>query len=378
MWSMLIGQIWLKERLDKLRSNPMEVGVSDGAPIRSPLAHVVERCSGFFDAHPRLLALFFGALAILPLLFWTQYWGTNDEQGMSAIANGANSGVPSENLIFVHVAMGLLLKGLYHLSTSANWYYMMHMVTLFVSFTAIAYVVLQRREFSRLLRVALLALMFFSGVLVLVQSLQFTQTAFVGAAAGAAIWLGKSGTWRTLLLGTPFWLLAYLVRFPSFQGAVAICLPFLLAAAFRNGPKWLLMAFILLGGIYIGGEVFDQVYYHGDDASQDYVEFNDARGQLHGGPRLTDIESDGPLLAEIGWSPNDAAAFTMWFFADADTFETADLEAIVATRGSVGGHSWNKFKEALNGRYARTFVAAALVALTVLFVTGGWLGVVAS
>jgi hypothetical protein len=359
-------------------SSPRDKGNVGSASTRSTLARGLEGWSGFFDDHPRLLAVFFGALTVFPLLFWTQFWGTNDDAGLSDIAGGTDLGSPSANLIFLHVAMGLLLKGLYHLSTSVNWYYMMHMVIFIVSFTAIAYVVLQRQELSRLLRIALLTLVFFPGVVVLMQSLQFTQTAFVAAAAGAAIWLGMSGTWKTLVLGTPFWLLAYLVRFSSFQGAVAISLPFLLVAAFRNGPKWLLIGFILLGGIYLGGDVFEQIYYYGDDARQEYVEFNEARGQLHSTPRLTGLESDGPLLEQIGWSPNDATAFKSWFFADADIFETADLETILEAHGGVDGQSWTEFKGAVNGTYGRTFVAAALVALTVLFVTGGYLGVLAS
>ena len=62
--------------------------------------------------------LFFALMAwLLPMGF-----EENDDVMMCMIANGAYSGTPDYHLVYINVLYGMVLAGLYSLTTAIEWY----------------------------------------------------------------------------------------------------------------------------------------------------------------------------------------------------------------------------------------------------------------
>ncbi|MDO4323077.1 MAG: hypothetical protein Q4C61_11165 [Lachnospiraceae bacterium] len=124
-----------------------------------------------------LNALFFTGL----LLAFRPVYETNDDVGIASMVNGAK-GVYDAHLIYSHYFLGLLLKALYLIKQNFPWYGVLQYVVLYLSFTAVTYVLIRK--------MASPSAVWISGVLVFWFSyegyikVQFTKTAGIASAAG--------------------------------------------------------------------------------------------------------------------------------------------------------------------------------------------------
>lgn len=123
--------------------------------------------------------LFFLALC---LIFGDLKFGAIDDYFMAARLTGALGTDYNPHLIFVNAIYGYALLPLYHLFPKIGWYYIGEMFAVFLSFTVIGYVLLQRcDERWGAILAALFTALFASDFYLVVQ---FTQCASILSAAG--------------------------------------------------------------------------------------------------------------------------------------------------------------------------------------------------
>ena len=130
-------------------------------------------------AFSAVINLFFLALC---LIFGDLKFGAIDDYFMAARLTGAFGTEYSPHLIFVNAVYGYALLPLYHLFPTIGWYYIGEMFSVFLSFTVIGYVLLQRcGERWGIILATLFTAMFASDFYLVVQ---FTQCASILSAAG--------------------------------------------------------------------------------------------------------------------------------------------------------------------------------------------------
>lgn len=130
-------------------------------------------------AYSVIINLFFLALC---LIFGDLKFGAVDDYFMAARLTGALGTEYNPYLIFVNAIYGYALLPLYHLFPKIGWYYIGEMFSVFLSFTVIGYVLLQRcgERWGAILATLLTALFASDFYLVV----QFTQCASILSAAG--------------------------------------------------------------------------------------------------------------------------------------------------------------------------------------------------
>ena len=126
-----------------------------------------------------IINLFF---LVLCLIFGDLKFGAIDDYFMAARLTGAFGTEYNPHLIFVNAIYGYALLPLYHLFPKIGWYYIGEIFSVFLSFTVIGYVLLQRcgERWGSILA-TLFTAMFASDFYLVVQ---FTQCASILSAAG--------------------------------------------------------------------------------------------------------------------------------------------------------------------------------------------------
>ena len=116
----------------------------------------------------------------LVLLFRPVY-ETNDDMGIASMVNGVK-GATDAHVLFPHYAVGLLLQRLYALRQSVPWFALLQYLLLYLSFTAITYVLLRRLKQSGTVWMIGILVVWFSYQSYI--EVQFSKTAAAAAVAG--------------------------------------------------------------------------------------------------------------------------------------------------------------------------------------------------
>ena len=308
-----------------------------------------------------------GAVTAASVFLMAPRFGVNDDLSMAAVADGSYFGQPYPHLVFSNVLLGLLLSTLYGWAGTIPWYGMYLATVQFAALAVVFYLVLSEGG-SRRSRLPGLAA--FAGLfgLWLATNLGFTSQGLMLAIAGVVLYLARGQRRSAVVVAALMAGASTLLRWDSLLGALALALPFLIWALWRL-PRWNQALFAgIVAAVVVSGVVFQKAYYAGDEAWQEYSSFNQARGSVmerHAWQR------DDALLAEIGWSRNDAAMFASHFYLDAEVFSTADVEVLAgkaiepralgtALRGTWREHTDTAVELAGWGLVAALAAAAAL------------------
>ncbi len=293
----------------------------------------------------RVPLVVFRAIAVLWLaaMLGAAIWGwpvswrfeTNDDYWMLQIASGRYTGSPSEFLLYIHVALGLLLKTLFlhwpHFNSYAFVLLIMHM-----AFACSVMCCLRHTAKSGFTAVYLMATAaLFHGFVFF--RLQFTTSAFVGAAAAFMVLLAgvihpadnprariSTSVWATLL-----WAVAWMIRKEAALLAALLAAPMLLYAVMkhRRGPAVALMVaqvLVLCGGLTL----FERWYMTRHPEWERFQRFNRARGRIHVAPGYGFDSQSRSVYAGVGWSENDVSVFQQWFFPDANVHSPEKIEHV--------------------------------------------------
>jgi len=287
-----------------------------------------------------VINLFFLALC---LIFGDLKFGAVDDYFMAARLTGALGTDYNPHLIFVNAIYGYALLPLYHLFPAIGWYYIGEMFSVFLSFTVIGYVLLQRcgERWGAIL--AALFTAFFASDFYLV--VQFTQCASILSAAGMLLFVydiisldchapngARNDVWSSLqtialfILGIILMLWGSVMRWQAFlMGMPFFCLGLLFILRECWSAKWHVITglTILFAGAF-GMHAFDQNIYK----APEYEAFNKFQG-----PRVvlgdnSNYNQNAVLedAEELGLSSKDYLMLTKWVHYDTEVFSADSLK----------------------------------------------------
>ena len=181
-------------------------------------------CSGsLLSYRKRILftSVFFNALMFLAVIARNPpNWYTNDDYRMMTIVSGAYSGTPSPDIVFMRYPVGLLLSGLYRITTSVPWYGLFTMLCMCVPSCVFCYYIIKKAyEKNRPVLGALLYLLLFAFLIQKYICLpQYTLTAaFQGVGAFALLHeLPDENNAKHIALAAVFSALSFSIRSKAF------------------------------------------------------------------------------------------------------------------------------------------------------------------
>lgn len=282
-------------------------------------------------AYSLAINLFFLALC---LIFGDLKFGAVDDYFMAARLTGALGTDYNPHLIFVNAIYGYALLPLYHLFPAIGWYYIGEMFSVFLSFTIIGYVLLQRcGDCWGAILAALFTALFASDFYLVVQ---FTQCASILSAAGMLLFAygiirsrnneSKLQTTIPFIIAIFLMLWGSIMRWQAFlMGLPFFCLGLLFILRKCWSAKWHVIAglIILFAGAF-GMHAFNQKIYQ----SPTYEDFNKFQG-----PRVALGDNSNynqnavyEDIEELGLSSKDYNLLTEWVHYDTEAFSADSLK----------------------------------------------------
>ena len=291
--------------------------------------------------------LFFLALC---LIFGDLKFGAIDDYFMAARLTGALGTDYNPHLIFVNAIYGYALLPLYHLFPKIGWYYIGEMFAVFLSFTVIGYVLLQRcgERWGAVLAALFTALFASDFYLVM----QFTQCASILSAAGMLLFaygvVRPSATLQTqapdrapvdsiaslqndirkttpFALGVLLMLWGSVMRWQAFlMGMPFFCLGMLFIFKDCWKVKWRVIAGLAI--LFVGASAihcWDQKIYQAPEYA-DFVKFQGPRVTFgdNGNYNQNAVYEDAE---ELGLSGKDFHMLTEWVLYDTEVFSVDSL-----------------------------------------------------
>lgn len=311
------------------------------------------------------LLLFTAAIIILPISY-----ETIDDFFMNSIASGYFGGTPDEHLIYTHFIIGLVLKTLFNMWNTFNWYAAYLVGVLFVSFWVISWLLLKRSQTVFALSLALYLFLVF--YVKFIMQLQFTTASGCLAIAGVLMLLenlnsNKFKFSRQLILSIALVLFAGMIRHTSAFMVMILLAPLCLALPFtiKNNLKSLgiyTVVFALLAASYF----LDRSYYASNSEWNTYLEhfkasspYSDNRAyysEFYSNPQK-------PYL-KLGWSHNDMVLFTA-YFRDFDPIYNLDAFNKIKSIVFSAPYNWKEFWNDLfyKFRFIHLYVLASFTLL---------------
>ena len=285
---------------------------------------------------------------VLCLVFGDIKFGAIDDYFMAAVLTGAHGTDYNPHLLFVNAIYGYALLPLYHLFPKIGWYYIGEMTAVFVSFTAVGYVLLRRCGERWGLLLAMLFTAMFASDFYLV--LQFTQCASILSAAGMLLFgyavvdcrapKGARNDVVAVVLGVFLLLWGSVMRWEAFlMGMPFFCVGLLFNLKQCWRFRWMTVAglAVMFAGAYAMHNFDASLYKNAEYAP--YVDIQDPRAALGDASNYNQnaVYED---LEEMGKSGIDYQMLTGWTFYDTETFAADSMRAIV----DVIGHYRDKIE----------------------------------
>ncbi len=278
---------------------------------------------------------------VLCLVFGDIKFGAIDDYFMAAVLTGAHGTEYNPHLLFVNAIYGYALLPLYHLFPKVGWYYIGEMTAVFVSFTAVGYVLLRRcGERWGLLLAMLFTAMFASDFYLVIQ---FTQCASILSAAGMLLFAHGLVDCRApkaarndivvVVLGVLLLLWGSVMRWEAFlMGMPFFCVGLLFNLKQCWKFRWMTVAGLAV--MFVGAYAmhhFDASLYRNTEYAP-YVDIQGPRAALGDGSNYNQnaVYED---LEEMGKSGIDYQMLTEWTFYDTETFAADSMRAIVGVIG---------------------------------------------
>jgi hypothetical protein len=276
----------------------------------------------------------------LCLVFGDLKFGAIDDYFMAARLTGALGTEYNPHLIFVNAIYGYALLPLYHLFPKIGWYYIGEMFSVFLSFTVIGYVLLQRcGERWGAILAALFTALFASDFYLVVQ---FTQCASILSAAGMLLFAygvvdcrvpdgARNDKWvrlRTItpiVFGVVLMLWGSVMRWQAFlMGMPFFCLGLLFILRQCWASKWRVIVGLVV--MFVGAFAmhhWDQSIYKAPEY-QDYVKFQGSR-VVFGDNASYNQNAVYEDAEELGLSGKDLHMFARWTMYDTEIFSVDSL-----------------------------------------------------
>lgn len=271
------------------------------------------------------------------LLIMRPSFETNDDIVFAELGSGLR-GVKDAHLVFQNYGLGVIYRFLYSVTGRLPWYTIFQYAVLFVAFTAVTYVLMNRLEGISGLCLSLILVCGFGyeGYI----HLQFTKTAGIAAAAAVFLLLHvldrEKWSWVEVIAGICLGIMAYMYRTDQFWASCGLMvgagLFFLFSLRKYKGRKLRRLGIcILTFGIFLvcvaGVDRWDASKYQSPEWKE-YQEFNQLRSRLldYGFP---DFDSNQETYKELGISREAYELYRSWNFNDTEKFNTEVMKKLV-------------------------------------------------
>lgn len=292
--------------------------------------------------------LFSSALAVLLCWVYPPRWESNDDWAMASMVAGSY-GTPTSYMVFVHPAIGVILKWLYILFPAAPWLGILWEAVVFASFSAILWVF--RTDLGKLQGTVVWTVFTVMFGWAFYSVVNFTRVGAVAAGAGYLLVFSclRRRQYPGVALGAVLVWAGYMIRIDSWYMITALAGGVGLAELFaglQNVSPREIFEKVLKKKYYIGTVVFvfagclcltlaENVYNGRDPQIAKYKEFTVLRSQLWDYPSLTYDEIKDEL-ASIGVSrTNYNALMTGFIISDPVIYPPETLAAIKELQGSA-------------------------------------------
>lgn len=285
------------------------------------------------------ISLFF---LVLCLVFGDVKFGAIDDYFMAAVLTGAHGSDYNPHLLFVNAIYGYALLPLYHLFPKVGWYYIGELFAVFVSFTAISYVLLRRCGERWGLSLATLFTAMFASDFYLV--IQFTQCASILSAAGMLLFAYSLVDCRTPkgarndIVAITFGILLLLWGSVMRWQAFLMGMPFFCVGLLFNLKQCWKFRWVTVTGLAVmfagacAMHQFDASLYRNVEYAP-YVDIQSPRAVL-GDVSNYNRNAVYEDLEEMGKSGIDYHMLTEWTFYDTETFTADSMRAILDVIGN--------------------------------------------
>ena len=314
-------------------------------------------CS-FAGKHDAMIGAFLinAVVLLLLLLLFAPSYNTNDDLAMCNMVDGSR-GTYDVHLVFIHCAIGYLLKWLYMTFAMVPWYSVLQYGILFASFTALTWVMWKRitASYCRLAFLVLLIGISYQGYILL----QFSRTASIASIAGVVLLLSgffeEKLSVKVLVCGYILALLGFMYRYEQFMAVTALLsgIGVLFLQQLKGDPKWkqrlisCFGVFAVLFALAAGLHLWDSYEYSSRDW-QEYKKFNVLRSELYdyGFPSY---EGNQEEYEELGLDETAFNLLCQYVHLDPDRITADTWQKLVDLRDPkrMDGEFWKGYVSAL-------------------------------
>lgn len=328
------------------------------------------------------MSVFFNTLFFLAAIAHNPpSWYTNDDFRMMTIVSGAYSGTPSPDIVFMRYPVGLLLSGLYRITTNVPWYGIFTMLCMFVpSYVFCYYIIKKAYEKNRVfLGIILYFLLFMFFIQKYICLPQFTLTsAFLGVGAFALLHeMPDVNNKRHIALAALFAVLSFSVRSKAFYLILPALLWIIAVRILKDKQdkrKYILWG-IFTFGMCLTVLIVDMAAWSRPDYAE-FKKFKEVRAEIYDYGSIPGYYENMPFYKENKISEVTYRAISGRFL---DVDETANTETLTtisaymkdirATQKSIVERAFSALKNGLSKWYysADQTIKYSAIFVTVLF-----------
>lgn len=283
---------------------------------------------------------------VFSLIFFvcfTPIYETNDDVFFTLIANGFYTKEPSPffqiNTGFqtMHIGIGRILVALYSLSNNVNWYSIMMYTLGCLGLYALLIPIFHTIKNRLLLGLSTLLILLFVSRLFLF--LSFTSIAAIGTMGGVYLLLflfeKNKGNFFYYTFAILLLFYSQLVRQTSFIMIMILSLPFIIKIVVARKKK---LNLFLIASVLTILSIFLVSYsniaaYKQNNAWREKMNFLLPLGTFFYEPNTFNYEKNRAIYKKIGWSKNDYAMFTSFFYDDERIFSADKLHTLLTSKG---------------------------------------------
>ena len=252
-----------------------------------------------------------------------------DDYFMSSVLTGAYGSEYDVHLYFINVIYGYFLKPFYILFPQIGWYAIFELVSVFMSFTAMSYVIIKR--FGSKLGCSIAALFLTCVSIDVYMNTAFTQCAGVATAAFLFLFaVGNEKKKRSYLFFSGlFMIVGISFRKDMFLLGMPTLAAILFFSFMRDKTiwRWSLIALALFATAYVGLEKFNSNHYKNE--GYDYYAAYQGPRAYFGDGAFYDADAFVAELYDRGMNGRDFRYLKSWYFYDNNVFSLDSMNRLI-------------------------------------------------
>ncbi len=325
------------------------------------------------------LSIVFNALAFAAVMAHNPpTWYTNDDFRMMTIVSGAYTGTPSADVVFMRYPVGLVLAGLYTLTSAVPWYGLFTMLCMYIPSCMFCYYIVKMAYEKKLtvLGVGLYILLFAFMIQKYICLPQFTMTsAFMGVGAMVLLFaMPEKNNWKHILLAVVCAVVSFSVRSKAFYmlvPAIVLIVAVRILKDHRKPAKYIISCGAML--VLCAVVLFADAAAWNDAEYQEFKAFKEQRSAVYDYASVPGYYDNISFYTENGISEVTYRALSGRFLDIDETVNAENLEKIADYTDQIEkdrNHILARILEAFSDGLSQWFYSSdATVKYCAIFVT---------